>query len=92
MVFDDPGSVLLVDNVAMNPKPAMIMGIVYIYDYICIYHIYIVIIMLIFYIHIYSKHIVIIVSIWIYIYIIPICLYEFLYDVLDVVDDRSMSP
>lgn len=67
MVFDDPGRISLVDNVVMNPKPAMIMGIVCIL--ICIYHIYIVIIMLIFYIHIYSKHIVIIVSIWIYIYI-----------------------
>ena len=34
MVFDDPGRISLVDNVVMNPKPAMIMGIVYIYMYI----------------------------------------------------------
>ena len=33
MVFDDPGRISLVDNVAMNPKPAMIMG-VYVYIYI----------------------------------------------------------
>lgn len=85
-MFDDPGRISLVDNVAMNLKPAMIMGVyVYIYTPIII-----TIIMFIYYI--YSKHIVIIVSICALIYIITICLYEFWYDVLDVLDNRSISP